>query len=93
MEHLHNWPALLLKFRKSFIRSEAKASHNSSPSSSEPTLRLIRLLGRNLARSAANSVEGNFIVSAMHMAYLTTAHTSEETVPDLPDSYNGLASA
>jgi len=51
----------------------------------------MRLLGRNVARSATNSVETNFIVSAMHLAYLTTV-TTEETVPDLPDSYNGLAS-
>jgi hypothetical protein len=91
MEHLHDWPGLLLNFRKSFIRSEAKAAHSSS-SKSEPTLRLMRLLSRSLARSATNSVEANFIVSAMHLAYLTTA-TAEETVPELPDNYDSLASA
>lgn len=90
MEHLHDWPGLLLNFRKSFIRSEAKAAHSSSKS--EPTLRLMRLFSRSLARSATNSVEGNFIVSAMHLAYLTTA-TTEETVPELPDSYDSLTSA
>lgn len=91
MQHLYDWPGLLLKFRKTFIRSESKTQ--SSSSTSEPTLRLMRLLSTNVARSAANSVEGNFIVSAMHLAYLITARTTEEVVPDLPDSYDGLASA
>lgn len=98
MEHLHDWPALLLKFRKSFLRSATNAVARSSSTSSgsadtAPTLRLMQFLSKNLARSATNSVEGNFIVSAMHLAYLTTALTTEEMIPELPDSLDSLASA
>ncbi|KAF8969130.1 hypothetical protein BDZ97DRAFT_1754747 [Flammula alnicola] len=91
MEHLHDWPALLLKFRKSFVRSEANSARSSS-SGPDAAVRLMRLLSKNLARSATTSIEGNFIVAAMHMAYLTTVHHSDTTIPDLPDSYDALVS-
>ena len=91
MECLHNWPGLLLRLRKAMSRSNDTRPLD-SPQSPTPSLRLMRLLATNVARSATTAMECNFIVAAMHIACLTTSPHKEDAVPDLPDSPEALVS-
>ena len=85
VKHLQNWPALCLKFQKTFNAAELPTEYQKAASGGQ---RLLGYIEEHIATSVRSKIICNLLVAASHLSFITVSQFDADTLPDLPDFIN-----
>ena len=90
MDKLADWPKVLLAFRTTMQKVQVPDASRLLNESRSAPFRLLRMISRNQSSKNYSKIEGNFLIAAMHIAYMKEMAFTQDSYPDFPEKLESM---